>query len=837
MSSGIDTSTSETLQYRRVSPRLPDGVMLGILALATVTFFWRVVFAGEWMPAGGGDLASFLYPIHHFAAQSLKSGQFPLWNPYLYGGMPFAADIQTALYYPVNLIVWLAIPQVTYRMMMGLAIFHFWLAGAAAYLCFRSLLRRYDAPVTGVWSSCYPALLGALAYMFSDFFVIHFGNLNLIAQAAWLPLIFLFYQRALGERSWRWAIWTGLLLGIAATAGHTQPWLFSVLALLVNTLYHIGAEWYTSKQAEVQPLLPERRASLLLPVGLLLLTLLIGIGLAAVALLPAYELSGWTPRATYDYQRAGEYSLPPAGLIGLFVPSFFGRDPARHWGPWERVEVGYLGILPLVLTMLSVGAGIRRERVIGLLSLLAAFSLLAALGAYSALYGYLYQLVPGLAGMRAPARFVFVFDFALAGLAAYGLQMLMQGTPTARQTLARFIRAAPWILGGLVLIALPLSYYALITSQDKDAVIFARTAAATNGLVFFIGLLAAASVLLYALQRGWVRPVVFGMLGVALTFFDLASLGSNLDVAKQDPSATFHHPGIIAFLQSDHSLYRIDTRTDIWHLWQPDTPLLYNVQDVSGVVNPLILADYARFLEGTPSRSSRLYDSLNVKYVIAARDVVLDWQKFAPVFEGDNQLAVFLNRAALPRAWVVHRARSVPDQAAAWEAVHAPEFDPALEVIVEGGSDLNVTAPRPADIRLDRYALNTLQLRVDMSAEGYLVLSENWYPGWQARVDGEPQAIWRANYAFRALHLSAGQHYVEMYFAPRSWMLGLAITCLTLVSVLIVGVLQPLSMRWIKGLGCLTYHAIMKVRLPRKSVSYGLKGPCPRQGEEVSCKG
>ncbi len=800
MSSENDTSTSETLWYRRVSLRLPDGVMLGILALAAVTFFWRVVFAGEWMPAGGGDLASFLYPIHHFAAQALKSGQFPLWNPYLYGGMPFAADIQTALYYPINLIIWLIAPQVTYRMMMGLSIFHFWLAGAAAYLCFRALQRHNNTSTANKWSSRLPPLMGALAYMFSDFFVIHFGNLNLIAQAAWLPLIFLLYQRSLGERSSRWAIWAGLFLGIAATAGHTQPWLFIVIVLLLSTFYHMTTEWYARKRTAAQSLFTRCRTLPIRPIGLLLLTLIVGTGLAAVVLLPAYEFSGWTPRATYDYQRASEYSLPPAGLIGLLVPSFFGRDPARHWGPWERVEVGYLGILPLMLAALSIGAGIRRERMLGLLALLAAFSLVAALGGYSVLYGLLYQTVPGLAGMRAPARFVFVFDFALAGLATYGAQMLIQGTSAARQMLALLTRAALWVLGGLVLIALPLSYHALITSQDKDAVIFARTAAATNGLAFFIGLLAAAMVLLYALQRGWMRPATFGLLGVALTFFDLASWGSNLDVARQDPSATFHHPGIVAFLKSDSSLYRIDTRTDIWHLWQPDTPLLHHLQDVSGVVNPLILADYTRFLEGIPSRSSRLYDFLNVKYVIAARDVVLDWQKFAPVFES-NQLAVFLNRAALPRALVVHHARSVSDQAAAWEAIHAAGFDPAQEVIVEGGPALEVAAPRPADIRMDLYTLNALQLRVDMPAEGYLVLSETWYPGWQARVDGEHQTVWRANYAFRALYLAAGPHRVELYFAPRSWMLGLMISSLTLISVLIVAGSQLLGIHRTKGWG------------------------------------
>jgi len=764
--------------------------MLGVLAMATAVFFWRVLFAGEWMPAGGGDLASFLYPVHHFAARALKSEQFPLWNPYLYGGMPFAADIQTALYYPINLIVWLAVPQITYRVMMELAIFHFWLAGATAYLCFRTLLRHSDEPfATNGWLSRLPALASALAYMFSDFFIIHFGNLNLIAQAAWLPLIFLFHHRALSERRPLMAIWAGLCLGIAATAGHTQPLLFIVVALLLDTLYWMIVPYGPREPAESQiPLF--RGKQLVLPIVLLLLTLAIGIGLAAVALVPAYELSAWTPRAAYDYQHASQYSLPPAGLIGLFVPSFFGRDPATHWGPWDRVEVGYVGILPLVLAALALAAGIRRERTLGMLALLAAFSLLAALGAYSVVHSYLYQLLPGFAGMRAPARFVFILDFALAGLAAYGLQMLIEGTSAARQVLAMFTRSAPWVLGGLVLIALPLSYHALITSQDKDPIIFARTAAATNGLVFFIGVLTAALALLYAFWRGWLHPMMLGLFAAALIFFDLASLGSNLDVAAEDPTITFNHPDVIAFLKSDESLYRIDTRTNIWHLWQPDTSLLHNLYDVSGVVNPLILADYERFLEGIPSRSSRLYDFLNAKYVIAARDVVLDWQKFAPVFESASQLAVFLNREALPRALVVHRARSVPDHTAAWQAVHAQGFNPAEEVILEGGKDLNVIAPRPAIIHFDVYTFNELRLRVDTAAEGYLVFAETWYPGWQAYVDGKEQPLLRANYTFRALYLTAGHHHVEMRFAPRSWTLGLVITLLTAAGVLTASLLR-----------------------------------------------
>ncbi|MEW5961673.1 MAG: hypothetical protein AB1801_28480, partial [Chloroflexota bacterium] len=78
----------------------------GGLALATVGFFWQILLTpNAWMPAGGGDLAPFLYPNYRFAAEQLRQGTIPLWNPHLYSGVPFAADIQAGLFYPINLLV------------------------------------------------------------------------------------------------------------------------------------------------------------------------------------------------------------------------------------------------------------------------------------------------------------------------------------------------------------------------------------------------------------------------------------------------------------------------------------------------------------------------------------------------------------------------------------------------------------------------------------------------------------------------------------------------------------------------------------------------------------
>lgn len=762
----------------RLRSWLTDLLALVALALATVGFFWRVLLAGEWMPAGGGDLASFLFPNFQFAARSLQSGSLPLWNPHLYGGMPFAADIQNALFYPLNLLVWLISPQITYRGLMGLVIFHVWLAGAAAYLCFRSLLRGGSDGPSGA-GRVLPPLAGALAYMASDFFIVHFGNLNLIAQAAWFPLIFLFFHRALTQRRLAPALWAGVCFGIAATAGHMQPLLFIALALAVYTVYQVLVDW----RGEVRSLLP---------LIVLCLTVAIGLGLAAVTLVPAYELAAHTPRAAYDYTQASQYSLPPAQLIGLLVPSFFGRDPAQHWGLWDRVEVGYVGVLPLLLGLLALLA--RRDRTTGLLAVLAAFSLLAALGGYAVLHGWLYQLVPGLGGMRAPARFVFVFDFALAGLAAAGLAALM-ARDRSQRAVSLILRVAPWVVGALVLVALPLAYHAVLTSQDKDTAIFGRTSAAANGLVFFAGLLVSGLLLLYAAHRRWLRSAAVGALAAGLIFFDLASLGSGVDVGPNDPTRTFDHPAIVGYLKSDPSLFRIDTRTNIWHLWQPDTPLLHGLYDVSGVVNPLVLADYDRFLNGLPDRSTRLYDFLNVKYVIAAKDVTLDWQKFAPVFDDDPALAVYLNRDALPRALVAYRALSVPDHESAWTAVMAPDFDPAMTVVVENGRELDVTPPGPAGIRFDEYAPNALQLRVDMPAEGYVVLSEVWYPGWQAWVDETPAPVLRANYAFRAVYLPAGEHRVRLAFVPTAWPVGIAISSVTLIAIVGAIILRTSSGR------------------------------------------
>jgi len=215
----------------RTIPRgevLANLLSLGILFLVILAFFWPLILAGQWIPRGGGDLVSFLWPTYRFAARSLRAGVVPLWNPYLYSGAPFVADNQAGVFYPINLLAFAIFGEPSYEVMEALVVFHVWLAGANMFLLGRGLGLGWPA-----------ALLGGVAFALSDLFVTHVGNLNLNATAAWLPLLLLLAHRALTRRSPGQAASAGAVLAVAALAGHGQMLLFLVLGLALYLLYRL----------------------------------------------------------------------------------------------------------------------------------------------------------------------------------------------------------------------------------------------------------------------------------------------------------------------------------------------------------------------------------------------------------------------------------------------------------------------------------------------------------------------------------------------------------------------------------------------------------------------
>lgn len=697
---------------------LGDALIPGLLGLLTLAFFWRVVSGDAYTPADGGDLGSFLYPTYAFIQRSLRAGVWPLWNPHIYSGVPFTAEVQSGILYPLHLLRFLLGPDLRYADMQWLALLHIWWAGTTLFWLGRGLgLRRA------------PALLAGVAFMFSDLFILHLGNLNLIAVASWLPLGLLGVHRTLIEGGRRWALAAGLALGVAALAGHVQMTLYSLMAVAL----WVGL-WLLLSRGEGRARWRRAATALILPA---LLTL----GLMAPLLLPGLEMAALSPRADWNYVQTVGYSLSPAQLIGLLIPGFFGRGPQFHWGLWPRVEVGYAGVLTLMLAL--VGVGMRRQRLTWLLLGVAAAALAFSLGIYAAGHGWLTWLLPGLEQLRAPARFIFLFDLALALLAGFGLQALLSPWEGAdRADFARVWRPLRSLLLAAIAVGGPVVYAVLLLTQAGDPTLHLRASIHTIAFVTFLLLYGAGLALLLARRQGWIRGDLLAVLAVALLFVDLASLGANNDLSDTPPTAGYEHQALIAFLRADPDLFRIDHRTGIDQLWQPDAALLHGLEDIWGVVNPLTLSAYEAFLESTGSRSSDRYGLLNVKYVLAAKDVTLDWEVWEPAFTDDAVLNVYRNRRFQPRVRV-------------WEGAGQ------AQVLSWSGAEMIV--------------------RSTMAGPGLLLVANVWVPGWQASIDRGPwQAVQRVEEVWQGVAVPAGEHEVRLRFRSPRFSAGLIIALLTL---------------------------------------------------------
>ncbi|MHB0878258.1 MAG: YfhO family protein [Anaerolineae bacterium] len=736
-----------------------DAGAIVLLWLLAAGFYWRLLAGDAYAPAGGGDLASFLYPYYQYAAASLRSGVLPQWNPYVWSGMPFIGDVQNGALYPVNLLQFLLSGGVTYADMQALAVLHVFVAGATAYLCLRLhpdlRLRRG------------PSLIGAVAFMFSDLFIVHFGNLNMIAVAAWLPLELLLFSLAVHRRSYVLACWAGGVLGLSSLAGHIQPTVYNGLVLAA---YAGWAAWSGRRRAGV--------AAALRPFGLLAAAALVAAVLSAPATLPAIALSGETARAEFTYWQAAQYSLSPLRAIGLVLPDFFGRDPSLYWGLGDRVESGYLGLLPLLLAAVAAVA-LWRHHAVRFFSLLALGAFVVALGENTPIHGWLYQFVPGMTLLRASARAVYVVDFALAALAAVGAQALVGANrPSLAAVLARFRAALGRYALPSIIALLALSLLAVFLLQDRDAVIFRRAwiaaTASSRGLLLLGACLALLAVAPLARPRpgghgGWLAAALL------LAYLDLASVGAYVDISATDPSSGFRHDAAVAFLKSDANPYRVDVDGAAMSLWQPNLGMLYGIEHVRGVANPMELERYRRFLAVAGDRSSPLYDLLGAKYLVVPKGVDPSDASFSPAFAADPGVDIYLNNEALPLALIVHEAVAAAGRDEAQSLLLRPGFRPEASVVLEGAVPVLQPASRPESLWFTRRSAGAIGLATDLSAPAVLVLTVPYSAGWRVTVDGVAATVQPADLAFMAVAVPAGQHEVRFsYAAPYAGPAGAA---------------------------------------------------------------
>ncbi|MBN1656779.1 MAG: YfhO family protein [Anaerolineae bacterium] len=760
----------------------PAAILAGLPLLLYAPFLLggKVLYWGVYMLQ--------FYPWRQLAVEQIRAGQWPLWNPYLGAGTPLAANLQTAAFYPPNVLFLLMPVERAFGWALAL---HVALAGLAAYTLGRTIgLKPFGALVAG------------LAYGLGGYVVARWVFPSMVYAAAWLPLILALAERLIYHHSdiGRDVVLLAAVIALQLLAGHAQTSFYTALlvaAFALVRLAHHASRLTTGRSARI-------RWSFLAACTLLLAAFL-GVALAAIQLLPTAELAAHSQRAgtLTDRQFAFELSFWPWRVLSLLAPDFFG-NPARgeYWAYgtyWE--EAAYAGILPLVLVALAFVAWRRRRReaetpvsLVPFLAGLAVVSFVLALGQHTPLYLFLFDHVPGFGLFQAPARLMIGYALAVPLLAGIGADALPL-TPGVRRGLAITLIAGLGIAlaAGVALMALP-----------------GIRATFGSSILRLGGTLALACALLLARGR-LLRGRRWEAAATALLAVDLLAFGWGL-APGTDP-AVYTAPVATAHFLADQPPGRFWTQAsyaeDVYdeyvslasfgtqepaHLQglreslRPNLGLSHHLP-AAGNYDPLTVGAYRdlyNLAAGTPDAPAPWTTARPIVRLFAARYIVTDEALDLPRIY-DRGPSIYQDPDALPEAWIVHISRLIEDPAARLAALQSPGFDPWREVILErlpaqGHTLPGSPVPTPGRASLRRDGPAHLTVTVDTAAPGYLVIADTYYPGWQATLDGEPAEIYRANHAFRAVAVPAGSHVVVFEYAPLSFRVGAIVTlCSTLL--------------------------------------------------------
>lgn len=601
-------------------------VIAFILVLLPLLYFYPGVLGQVLLAPGDGWTQ--IFGLRVLIGQMIAQGQLPLWNPYIFAGMPLLASIQVGALYPLTWLFAILPPGIAMNVMV-IVTYHLALIGAYLYA------RRIGANRVG-------ALVTALAFAFGGFMLAHLGHTNRIAAAAWLPWILLAIERLCQQATWRWTVGGALFVTLQLLAGDPQMTAYTVL---------VGGSYAVFSLLLRIP--PNNRIRFVTS-GLALAVL--SVLLSAIQLWPEREMLQQGERAQIAYEYFSAYSMPPRQAFALVFPYFFGgafTSPytITYWGQWSIGETcAYVGILSLLLTFIALCAK-WRDRLVWFWGAAAVISLFLCFGSYLPfeLNRLLYHL-PVYNLFRAPARNRLEFTFAIAVLAGLGLTSIGE---MSRDKIKRVFTQSTFLLT-IVVAVTTLAYRFGSSWLVADVPLPPRATSLANWeaifpLIFFI--LSVLACGFYARRKS----LLAGSLVVLVLLCDLSAFGQFFQwkLIPYNTLAQTADPPTVSFIKSReanlnafriYSLALSSYDANYWMLNYPNVSVVRGLQSVNGY-DPLRLNRMGEVagdmrLDGIAQDPTvfglahRGLDILNVKYLLYERPVKLKESGTTIIYDG-----------------------------------------------------------------------------------------------------------------------------------------------------------------------------------------------------------
>ena len=556
----------------------------------------------------------------------MRAGFLPLWNPYIFCGMPLHGAAQAGVLFPLNWFYLVFSPPLATNLMM---LSTYMVAALGAYL----YTRRSGSNIAG-------AALTSLVWQWSGFLVNQIGHTNIVHTAALLPWL-LWAIDAYGESGKKArGLILAILVAVQIFAGHQQT---AVYALLVVAAYAVVMSHAARASGKRSGKRLRSESSNYYLASLALVST--GLALAAVQILPTAELLRNSLRATSSYSFFTSFSLPPSFVWTFFAPYVVGGGASQlfrapYTGPEFYGEyVGYVGLATLILSLL---AGVfKRDVRTKFWLVVALIGFVLTLGRFWPFHAYavIYYL-PVLGLFRVPARHLMEVDFALAVLAGRGLTAIIEAND--RKRVLRWTIAAGVVVLIMIVLAVTLGRPANFRLGREAPVTFLR--APELFIPVAIGLLTLGALWFLTRHKRGALLLLFAVVALDLNLWG-QSTGWHLSSPKHD-NPLWQEPSSIKFLrgrEGSAAPYRVLTFDRQFSAdgplneekepgrfileLQPNTYMMYGVENAAGY-DGFGLARYSRLAgdmkvwgdltdaERTLRSESRELDLLNVRYLL-----------------------------------------------------------------------------------------------------------------------------------------------------------------------------------------------------------------------------
>ncbi|MGH7593542.1 MAG: hypothetical protein ACRELE_06795 [Gemmatimonadales bacterium] len=780
----------------RFQPRFPALAAAVVFVLGALSLLYPML-SGKIL--GGSDQINVGYALRAFAAQGMQhTGHIPQWNPFIFGGMPlWAVPGHFDVFYPTAWLRWF----ITADHVLTLGFFiHMIVAGLAMYALLRTLRASWTAAVTGGLAY---ELTGILASQVSP------GHDGKLFAAALAPLAFVALLRAIRHGKIGSFGLLALVIGLEMLTPHYLAAYYLLIACALLTLWLVFLD-------------PERLRDRS-PVGPLVMAALavaLGLGIAAIELLPVQHMVAYTARgaggASLGYDYATSYAMPPQELMTAILPQFNGVTE-HYWGQnFFKDHTEYARAIVLALMILGIPAA-RKRRLVLPFGGLGALFLLVAWGGHTPFY-HLWYLLPKMGQFRAPGLAFFMVALVACVFAGLGVDQLLEGH-VRRSVLATVVG----IIGAVAVLA---------------------TAGLLQGITESLALpqmLAQAQGNAAELQAGGLRLLIVVLIGGAALFLMQRKLlaggaaaaalfvvvgGDNWSVLRQFPN--WLPPASVTF--ADDAFTTAMKKTPLpFRAYSPSSPDNPDSQSRAQINVLDVYPAAALMARGVPSLlgyhgmesrdfdallgvkniwqyqfSANIWDLYAVKYVALTQDPpqLQGYHKIMGPTELADPIAVAPEGVLFERDSAARWVRVVPAAVKVADdqippTIANPGFPvnsyvlfsdtSAVQGTVTPSNGMATPAPATTTASLGAWAPGAMNIKLTGAdtTPTWLLVAENWYPDWHATVDGRTVPVLRGDGAMITIELPPGAKGVTLRYDIASYHQG---TWITLIALLLTGV-------------------------------------------------